>query len=112
MNPSDVVDNAEARRFELYVGSEVAFIQYADRHGTVALMHTEVPEALEGMGVGSALARGALDLLSERDADVLPFCPFVHDFIRKHHEYLRLVSERYKLRADLEAGTDGGVADA
>jgi predicted GNAT family acetyltransferase len=53
---------------------------------------TEVPEALEGQGIGSALARGALDDVRAQGLQVIPLCPFVAAFIRRHPEYLDLVS--------------------
>ena len=106
MNPSDVVDNSEGQRFELTVGAHLAFVQYQRMHGLVVLTHTEVPQELEGMGVGSALARGALDMLVERGANVLPICPFVHEFIREHTEYLELVSDRYRLRSELDTAPE------
>ncbi len=95
-------DNAGEQRFEMTFEEGVAFIQYRTTpDGTLALLHTEVPEALEGLGVGTALVEATLDLCREGGRSILPFCPFVHAYIRRHPSYLDLVAERYPHRADL-----------
>lgn len=101
MRPEDVQDNEEGQRFELHVGSEIAFIQYQPMHGVLVLTHTEVPSSLEGMGVGSALAEGSLRLLAQRGLEVIPICPFVHEYIQRHPSHAGRVSARYKRRGDL-----------
>ena len=103
MRPEDVQDNKEGQRFELHIGSETAFIQYQAMHGVLVLTHTEVPATLEGMGVGSALAEGSLRLLADRGLEVIPICPFVHEYIQQHPVHADLVSAKYKRRGDLTA---------
>lgn len=68
--------------------------------GTIVFMHTEVPESLEGQGVGSALVRGALEHAREQGYGVAPLCPFVAAYIRRHPEYQDLVlpTFRYMVR--------------
>ena len=56
--PNAVRDNAERHRFELDAGGHVAFSNYKRDGGTLTIMHTEVPAALSGKGIGSALVRG------------------------------------------------------
>jgi len=50
-----------------------------------------VPPALEGRGIAGKLARAALDYARERKLSVIPRCPFVAAYIRKHPEYQSLV---------------------
>ena len=54
-------------------------------------MHTEVPKELNGRGIGSALARGLLDIARTQGLTVKPLCPFVAGYIAKHPEYADLV---------------------
>jgi uncharacterized protein len=54
-------------------------------------MHTEVPPALNGKGIGSALARGLLDIARAEDMKIVPLCPFVAAYITKHPEYADLL---------------------
>ena len=57
-----VEKNAAAGQYEMQVDGETALVQYRDEGpGTVCLIHTEVPQALEGRGIGSSLAKGVLE---------------------------------------------------
>jgi predicted GNAT family acetyltransferase len=54
--------NAAVGQYEMQVDGETALVQYRDEGpGTVCLIHTEVPQALEGRGIGSSLAGGVLE---------------------------------------------------
>ena len=87
-----VVDNPAELRYELRVGDEVVGqIRYATEPGLVVLVHTDVAEAIEGKGLGSVLVRGALEDLRARGLRVVPVCPFVAAYIRRHPEYADLV---------------------
>ncbi len=88
---SQVTDHPDEQQFQLSVGGQVAFIEYRMVGGAVLMSHTEVPESLEGQGVGSALVRGALDMVRARGQQVVPMCPFVVAFMKRHHEYVDLV---------------------
>lgn len=87
-----VEENAAASRYEaLTEGGVVAgFADYVERGGVRVLTHTEVDDAFEGQGVGSALVRGALDDLRSRGLPVRVTCPFTLDFIARHPEYADL----------------------
>lgn len=90
-----VRDNPDALRYELLVDGEVAGeIRYRRRPDAVALVHTEVSQALEGRGLGGQFVRGALDDLRSRGLQVVPICPFVRSYIQGHPEYGDLVVDR------------------
>lgn len=89
--PNAVRDNAERHRFELDADGHVAFSNYKRDGGTITILHTEVPAALNGKGIGSALVRGLLDLARAQKLTVKPLCPFVAGYIAKHPEYVDLV---------------------
>ena len=88
-----VVDAPDAQRYEAHVADvdAIGTLHYLLHDGAIVFTHTEVPPALEGHGVASALARFALDDARRRGLRVRPFCPFVAAFIRRHHEYADLV---------------------
>jgi predicted GNAT family acetyltransferase len=90
---STVRDNPALHRFELDVDGVIAFSEYRHKAGVVTFIHTEVPESLGGKGVGSKLARGALDLVRARGEKVIAKCPFIAAFIKKHAEYQDLLAE-------------------
>lgn len=87
---SDVRDNAERHRFELDVDDHVAFSNYRRGDGVLTILHTEVPKALGGRGVGSKLVRGILEIARSQGLKVHPLCPFVSSYMDKHPEYADL----------------------
>lgn len=97
-----VIDAPERKRFEASVDGELAgFLVYRLRPGLLALIHTEVEERFEGHGLGGRLARFALDQAREQGLAVLPFCPFVNDWMKRHREYVDLVPAGYRANFDL-----------
>ncbi|RKE22294.1 GNAT family N-acetyltransferase [Streptomyces sp. TLI_171] len=98
-----VVDNAEASRFEISTDAGLAgFAEYQLRDGgTVAFVHTVIDPAFEGQGLGGKLARAALDTVRARGGSVLPYCPFIRGWIAKHPDYLDLVPTDKRAKFDL-----------
>ena len=89
-----VKDNQAASRFEMTSGGAVAFVAYERAGGgRIALLHTEVPEALSGQGVGSKLVRGVLDSIRAEGAKVVPRCEFVAAYVARHPEYRDMVAD-------------------
>ena len=87
----DVRDNAARHRFELEVDGNLAYSNYRREGSVLTVLHTEVPKALGGRGIGSALARGLLDIARAQELTVKPLCPFVKAYIDKHPEYTDLL---------------------
>jgi predicted GNAT family acetyltransferase len=56
-----VRNNTKLSRFELDADGRTATAYYQLSPGVITFTHTEVPQELSGQGIGSALARGALD---------------------------------------------------
>ena len=87
-----ITDNRASGRFEALVGGALAgYAEYRDRPGHRVLTHTVVDPAFEGQGVGSALARNAVDRARADGVGIVPACPFVHAWIDRHPEYADLV---------------------
>lgn len=84
---SDVTQNAALSRFELAAEGHVAAAYYELKPGVITFTHTEVPPALGGRGIGSQLARGALDMVRAQGLKVVAQCPFVAAYIGKHPAY-------------------------
>jgi predicted GNAT family acetyltransferase len=87
----EVRDQPDQHRFEAYVDGELCgFAEYRLRPGAIVFTHTEV--LVEGKGVGSALARAALDAVrTDGELEVVPLCPFIKAWIDKHPDYQDLV---------------------
>ena len=87
-----VADNADERRYEARVGSDVVgFMTYRQSDGRMKLIHTEVDPSVEGEGVGSELVAWALEDIRRRGLALVPFCPFVLAYLRRHPEHSDLV---------------------
>jgi predicted GNAT family acetyltransferase len=78
-------------RFELERDAQVASLQYTVAGHVLALLHTEIPDALRGSGIASTLAQTALDWARDHHLKVDVVCPFVAAFLETHPEYSDLV---------------------
>jgi uncharacterized protein len=89
-----VSDRRESRRYEIDVdGKRVGLLTYRLDGDVIAFTHAEIDHAVGGRGLGSTLARAALDDARARGLAVLPECPFVADFVARHEaEYGDLVA--------------------
>lgn len=88
-----VTDNPDQHRFEAFVDDELAgFAQYRLHGDRITFTHTEVDDAFEGQGVGSSLARGALDHSRDAGRTVVARCPFIKAWIDKHPDYQDLLA--------------------
>jgi uncharacterized protein len=87
-----VTDNPAELRYELYDDEELAGeIRYRRVPGGLAFVHTEVEPKRHGLG--NELVKAALDDLRERGLRVVPVCPFVAAYIRRHPEYEDLLTD-------------------
>jgi predicted GNAT family acetyltransferase len=84
-----VQENAGLSRYDATTDAGVVagFTKYQDRRGVRVFTHTEVDDAFENQGVGSALLRGALDDVRERGLRTRATCPFVRGYLGRHPEY-------------------------
>ena len=81
----DIVrDNKAEHEFELVVDGHRALAAYQMEGDTIVFTHTIVPKAIEGRGVASKLIRAALDSARDRGLKVVPQCPFVAAYIKRH----------------------------
>jgi len=97
-----VTDNPAEARFEAHVDGTLAGVaEYQLTDQLVVFTHTEVEPAFEGRGVGSAIARVALDQLrADGRRKALPVCPFIKGWIERHPDYLDVTYGARPSRAD------------
>ena len=89
---ASVRNNKDMSRFELDIGSEIAFANYRLTSSAVIITHTETPRALRGRGIASELVKGALDLIRRDGNKVIAGCGFVVDYLDRHPEDADLVA--------------------
>jgi predicted GNAT family acetyltransferase len=88
----EVTDNSMASRYEARIDGVLAGIsEYELTLDTIIFLHTVVAEEYEGQGVGTAIARYALDDARARALNVRPLCPFIRGWIQRHPEYADLI---------------------
>ena len=92
MANESLTNNQDQHRYEISVdGTLAGFAEYNLLEGAVLFTHTEILEAFEGKGLGSKLARYALDDVRAKGVWAIPVCKFIAGYIHKHPEYVDLV---------------------
>jgi uncharacterized protein len=89
------VNNEADEQWEMNIDGRQAFLAYERAGDHIIYLHTEVPPEMEGHGVASTLAKAALDDARARGQKVVPLCPFVSNYIRRHPEYEELVDRSH-----------------
>lgn len=85
---SEVREDAGAQQYEVFVDDVRAGLAHYRLAGAGRVFdHTEIDPAFEGKGLGSVLARGALDDVIERGIPFAATCPFIVSFLERHPEY-------------------------
>lgn len=91
---SQVLHKETVHRFELTVDDAIAYIEYKVKKPNVfAFVHTLVPEAHEGKGIASQLTKGAFEWCKEHGVQIIPVCPFIVTFVKRHPEWNTLIYE-------------------
>jgi uncharacterized protein len=87
------IQHVPGERFEVEMeGGAKALLQYHRSRERMVFLHTEVPQAFAGMGVGGKLAKAGLDFARAEGLKVVPRCPYIAAYIEKHPEYQDLVA--------------------
>jgi predicted GNAT family acetyltransferase len=98
MQPEPIHDTAEPephvahsphrQRYEISVDDELAgFAEYLDNGDQRIFYHTEIGESFAGRGLASRLIHAALSDTRALDKRVIPVCPFVAGYVKKHHDF-------------------------
>ena len=87
----EIVHDTAAQRFRVGEGDDAAVLKYELASGRITFMHTLVPEAWRGRGIAQRLAHAGLEHARAQGLRVVPICPFVQSYLKKHPEYQGLV---------------------
>lgn len=96
MSDAEIRDNTEAHRYELDADGGQAVVTYNLSGQNLMITETLVPQALEGRGIASRLAKHVLSDARERGLLVLPVCPFFSSYLQKHPEHAEAVHPTYR----------------
>ncbi|GAA2029627.1 hypothetical protein GCM10009819_11600 [Agromyces tropicus] len=84
----EVVRDDEDRRYRLLLGGgEAGFAEFRLKPGQIVFFHTVIDPAFEGRGLGSRLARSVVEDAIARGERIVPRCPFIAAWLRKHPGY-------------------------
>jgi predicted GNAT family acetyltransferase len=88
----EITNNEAARRFETTIDGHLAELTYRRHDDRLVLVHTEVPDELEGQGVGGALVTAAVDFAEEQGLTLVPLCPFARGWLERHPDVAKRVT--------------------
>lgn len=88
-----LTNNTAQHRYEIASDGVLAGFAEYNLVGNDAILftHTEILPAFEGQGLGSQLARYALEDVKTQKKMAIPVCKFIAGYIRRHPEYLDIV---------------------
>jgi uncharacterized protein len=90
-----VIDNPSRSRFEVEIDGHLAELIY-ERHGDgLVLVHTEVPDALGGRGLGGRLVTAAVDTAEAKGLTIVARCPYAKHWLETHPD----VASRVPIRS-------------
>ncbi len=87
-----LIKNEANNRFEFNIDGAIALINYVKRGNVYFLIHTEVPEDLQGRGIAGLLVEKTFKYLDESGYKILPNCPYVQSYIKRHPVWEKLVA--------------------
>lgn len=90
-------ENIEKKRFETEVENKIALIEYIRAEDKMYLTHTEVPTELEGKGIASSMAKQVLQQIKDENLKLVPICPFIASYIRRHPEWKEILAKGYNV---------------
>lgn len=86
-----LTDNELAKQYEFHIDEFIPKIEYIKSNDKIFLTHTEVPRQLEGKGIASSLVLNVLEDIQQKKLRLVPLCPFVIMYLRRHPEWNSLV---------------------
>lgn len=94
MSNIEVRHDTEMTTFTAELDGAEAVLMYRPVDGkTLDFEHTYVPPEHRGRGVASVLAGAAFEYARESGYKVIPSCPYITTYLKRHPEYHDLVAD-------------------
>lgn len=98
-----VRDDRQHHRFVYRQDGMDAQLVYRTNGDRLILVHTEVPDALSGRGIGGRLVQTAVDRAAATGETLVPWCPYARQWLTDHPD----LSERVSIDWDRPPGATG-----
>jgi uncharacterized protein len=79
-----VIDDTAGKQLVLQVDGTIATLEYKLHGDRLHLVHTEVPEAFRGQGVGGLLVEAALAKSRAEHLTIVPWCSYARTWLMEH----------------------------
>ena len=89
-----VKHNPKSSRFEIDISGKLAYAQYILSNNVMNIHHTYTPPELRGRGIAATITKFALDYCKANGLKVIPECPYTHEYIYQHKEYMDLLASQ------------------
>ena len=90
----ELKDDVHRQQYEFRIGNYTPKIEYIKSiNGEI-----EVPRELEVKGIGSQLVEKTLQDIERQGLRLVPLCPFVAAYIKKHPEWRRIVMKGINIK--------------
>ena len=93
-----VIDDTAAKQFAVSTEGATATLDYKLHDGRLHLLHTEVPEAFRGKGVGGQLVEAALAKARADHLTIVPWCAYARRWLEEHPDRIGDVTVDFKSR--------------
>jgi len=87
-----IVDDVAHQRYVFAEDGAEAELVYELDGNRLILIHTEVPEALGGRGLGGQLVQAAVERAAAEGLTVVPWCPYARSWLAKHPDVATTVT--------------------
>ena len=94
---SALIHNVSQSQFEMHIDDQIAFVEYYLDGNKIHLTHTEVPESLQGKGIGSQLIEQTLQYIKKNHLVLIPLCSFVANYVNNNSQWHNILSEGYQM---------------
>jgi len=89
----NITNNKRMFRFEaLLPDGEIASLEYRWLKGSMVLMHTMIPAAARGSGIGAQLVAHVLEHARAHNLKIIVYCSYVQHYIDSHTGYTDLLA--------------------
>jgi predicted GNAT family acetyltransferase len=92
-----LIDEEESRQFVMVIDGHRARMEYDRNSDRIFLTHLLVPPALEGQDVAQVLTEKVLNWIESKRMKLVPYCPYVKTYLRRHTAWQRLLLKGVQL---------------